>query len=61
MIMENIGSEGSIDTHKVACVVLSHGNCLDLGTSLIMAQIVLGRVLQDHISFTPSSQEVHQH
>ena len=61
LIMDNVGPGGSLKTDKIARALLQHRNCPDPDTGLSPSQIVLGRVLRDHISFTPGFYSVHPH
>ena len=53
LITKNLRSDGSLDTDKFARALLAHRNCPDPLTSLSPAQVVLGRVLRDHIPQQP--------
>lgn len=49
LVMENLGSGGSLDTDKFARALLAHRNCPDSETGLSPAQILFGRQLRDHL------------
>ena len=47
--MDNLGSNGSLNTDQLARALLAHRNCPDPETGLSAAQIIFGRELRDHL------------
>ena len=53
LVMENLGSNGSLDSDKVARALLMHRNQTDPVSGLSPAEVIFGRQLRDHLPLQP--------
>ena len=53
LIMDNLASNGSLDTDKFARALLMHRNQTDPVSGLSPAQVIFGRQLRDHLPLQP--------